>query len=107
MDGQWLTYMTWGKQGDIFIVRPDGSGQRQLTNDGHKYVVPRWAPDGSRIAFYSNRDGKFQGAGRFARMAVGWNSSRITQAPESALRVPSGRRIVERWRLMCPKKARR
>ncbi len=59
-DGQWLTYMTWGKQEDIFIVRRDGTGQRQLTNDLYKDVVPRWSPDGGRIAFYSNRGGKFQ-----------------------------------------------
>jgi serine/threonine protein kinase/sugar lactone lactonase YvrE len=44
---------------DIFVVRPDGTGMRALTNDGLAFRdrVPRWAPDGTRIAFYSNRDG--------------------------------------------------
>jgi Tol biopolymer transport system component len=56
-DGQWLTYMTWGAQEDIFAIHPDGSGQKQLTNDSYKDRVPRWSPDGSRIVFYSNRSG--------------------------------------------------
>ena len=42
-----------GQAGDIWLVRPDGSGQRLLILSAFH---PSWSPDGSRIAF-SRRDG--------------------------------------------------
>jgi eukaryotic-like serine/threonine-protein kinase len=59
-DGQWVTFYSWGKQEDIYIARSDGTGERYLTNDGYKDRIPRWSPDGKRIAFYSNRSGNFE-----------------------------------------------
>jgi Tol biopolymer transport system component len=38
------------RNGNIFTVRSDGTGVRQLTTDGRNFV-PRWSPDGQRIAF--------------------------------------------------------
>ncbi len=41
----------------IFSVRPDGSGEQQLTFDSptHNSIGTNWSPDGSRIAFDSDR----------------------------------------------------
>jgi WD40 repeat protein len=58
-DGQWLVFDSQGsyKQVDIFIIRTDGSDRIQLTSDIVMDRRPRWSPDGSRIAFYSDRGG--------------------------------------------------
>ena len=47
-------------QEDIFVVAPDGSGLRQLTDDSYRDRVPRWSPDGQQVAFMSNRGGKYE-----------------------------------------------
>lgn len=59
-DGQWLAYTTAGAQEDLFVMRSDGTGARQLTNDIHKDRGPFWTPDGKRISFYSNRSGRYE-----------------------------------------------
>ncbi len=43
----------------IWLVPLDGSGSpRQFTSGGKSDVDPRWSPDGSELAFCSNRDGE-------------------------------------------------
>ncbi len=58
--GEWLAYSSAGKKQDLFIVRPDGTGQRQLTDDVHLDRWPRWSPNGQQIAFTSNRTGSLE-----------------------------------------------
>jgi Tol biopolymer transport system component len=59
-NGEWIAFMSSGVQEDIYLIRNDGTGLRQLTNDTYKDRRPRWAPDGSRLMFDSNRSGKFE-----------------------------------------------
>jgi Tol biopolymer transport system component len=59
-DGRWLVYQTSVPQEDLFVVQTDGTGPRRLTNDKFKNRQPRWSPDGTRIAFYSNRGGNYE-----------------------------------------------
>jgi Tol biopolymer transport system component len=61
------------KQEDLFIMRSDGTGLRQLTDDIYKDRHPRWAPDGKRVAFYSDR------SGRYEAWAINSDGSRLEQ----------------------------
>jgi Tol biopolymer transport system component len=59
-DREWIAFTTRLKPEDVFIVKANGSGLRQLTDDVHQDRVPRWSPDGTRIAVFSDRSGKAQ-----------------------------------------------
>ncbi len=59
-DGRWIAFHSTVPQEDLFVVRTDGTGLRQLTNDRFNDRHPQWSPDGSRLLFYSNRSGRYQ-----------------------------------------------
>jgi len=60
-DGRWLALWNLGeRQEDIFICRVDGSDLTRLTDDAARDREPRWSPDGSQLAFFSNRSGRYQ-----------------------------------------------
>jgi len=42
-----------GIRGNLFTIRPDGTGIKQLTDSGRDQVFfsPDWSPDGSQITF--------------------------------------------------------
>jgi Tol biopolymer transport system component len=44
----------------IWTVAPDGSERRRLTNADGVSDDPAWSPDGTKIAFESNRDGDYE-----------------------------------------------
>src|SRR5205823_2239336 len=42
---------------DVFILRSDGTGLRQITTDPAADLAPAWMPDGQHLVFVSTRSG--------------------------------------------------
>jgi Tol biopolymer transport system component len=60
-DGEQFVFDAVGdKQEDLFVVKRDGTGLRQLTNDAYKDRAPFWSPDGRKIVFFSDRSGRYE-----------------------------------------------
>lgn len=82
--------------GDIYVMNADGSGRTQLTTDPANDQSPAWSPDGTRIAFVSDRDGN---AEIYVMAADGSQQTRLTQdAGEDTVPAwsPDGSRLVFR-----------
>jgi serine/threonine protein kinase/sugar lactone lactonase YvrE len=47
-------------QEDLVVFDKSGGNWRNLTNDKFRERLPRWSPDGTKIAFNSDRSGKYQ-----------------------------------------------
>jgi len=58
-DGKWVVYVTF-PEGILWRSKVDGSDRMQLTTSPLHVVLPRWSPDGKRIAFSGNVSGGFQ-----------------------------------------------
>jgi Tol biopolymer transport system component len=69
-DGSWISFMSgrsgvkgpYGAAGfhrDVYLMRPDGTDLRRLTSLTGFDGDATWSPDGSRIAFASDRGGAF------------------------------------------------
>jgi serine/threonine-protein kinase len=59
-DGRTLAFTAVTSQEDLAIAGAEGSEPRLLTQDPFRDRAPRWSPDGSRIAFHSDRSGNME-----------------------------------------------
>lgn len=80
-----FTRKTSAKQADLFLIAPDGTGERRLTYRGG--VDPDWSPDGRRLVY--------ERAGRLYVIAhAGGKPRRLTRNGFSAVWSPDGRWIA-------------
>lgn len=60
---------------NIFVMKPDGSRQHQLTNDISENICGVWSPDGKKMIFSSKRDGNSE---IYIMDSYGNNQKRLT-----------------------------
>jgi dipeptidyl aminopeptidase/acylaminoacyl peptidase len=78
---------------NLWIVNSGGSEHRALTTGTYSDVSPRWSPDGTRIAYISDRDGKAQ---LYVRWMDSGQTAKLTDlenAPGGIAWSPDGKQI--------------
>ena len=102
-DGRVVAFTAWGidrEENDytasIWLVPLDGSAEpRRLTREEKIDAAPRWSPDGSRLAFVSNRDTKARQL--YVLPVDGGDPLKLTELDEDVTEVvwsPDGTRLA-------------
>ena len=72
---QFSDVMTDKHYSNLWTIGFDGTDHRALTSGNYADVAPRWSPDGTRLAYVSDRDGKPQ---IYVRWADSGQTAKIT-----------------------------
>src|SRR5438094_6583035 len=99
-DGKRIVYvrrfadpMTDKRYSNLWIINTDGTDHRPLTTGNRSDASPRWSPDGMRLAYLSDADGKQQ---LYVRWMDTGQTARITnldQAPDAIAWSPDGKML--------------
>lgn len=92
-DGRTIAFV---RGGDLYSIRPDGSGQRRLTSGGALDLAPLVSPDGRRVVF-ERRAGAGAPADLYSVRALGGGLYALTNGPDDDHQAdfsPDGRAIV-------------
>ena len=83
---------------EIYLINPDGTGERRLTFNSAMDRQPSLAANGTKIAFSTNRDGNFE---IYTMNLDGSNPTRLTNNNHNESEPvfsPDGSRIAYAWR---------
>jgi hypothetical protein len=87
------------RDGDIWIMDPDGSNQEQITSSAAIDRSPKWSADGSAIAFWRQKDEHNRvliydvASGVISRLEVPENAGNPTWSPDGK------KLVIRRWAL--------
>ncbi|MBK8060158.1 MAG: S9 family peptidase [Gemmatimonadetes bacterium] len=89
-DGLWVAYVrNWSdaitdkRYSNIWLVKSDGTGHRPVTSGKTHDASPRWSPDGTRLAYTSDKGGSGQ-------LYVRWNDTGESIALTNGAIPPAG-----------------
>jgi len=86
-----FTQIDPGRLEQIFIMNIDGTNMRRVSRADHYDFLPRWSPDGQRIAFTSQRDGS---NGIYSMRLDGSDVQDLSRTPASLAMRP-GRNVLQ------------
>jgi len=99
-DGQRIVYvrqfadiMTDRRYSNLWIINADGSNHRPVTTGLHSDNSPRWSPDGARLAYISDEDGRPQ---IYVRWMDSGQTARVTNLQSGPSRLewsPNGKEL--------------
>jgi DNA-binding winged helix-turn-helix (wHTH) protein/Tol biopolymer transport system component len=106
-DGEWIAYATSdpeGGDGTLHVVRPDGSGDHELSTRASQLYGLCWTPDGERVIFASEEAGP---SAIYSVAVTGGEPIAVTRGPGGSscpTMSPDGRSLVfdfdqRRWYL--------
>ena len=90
----WNDRMKDAMYGNLWLVPVDGKPPRALTEGPYRDSSPRWSPDGTRIAYLSNRSGKQQIRVRWMESGREAQITQLETAPAHIAWSPDGRSLA-------------
>jgi dipeptidyl aminopeptidase/acylaminoacyl peptidase len=90
---QFSDVMNDKRESNLWVINADGSEDRGLTNGNYSDSSPRWSPDGTRIAYLSDRDGKPQLYVRWMDNGQTAELTNLENAPTDLVWSPDGKLI--------------
>src|SRR3989475_8205907 len=89
-DGKKIVYVrrfadpiTDKRYSNLWTINSDGSDHRPLTTGNRSDVSPRWSPDGTRVAYLSDADGKQHLYARWMDTSQAARGTNLEQAPDA------------------------
>ncbi len=82
------------RDSNLWIINADGTEDRALTTGAYADSSPRWSPDGTRILYVSDRDGKAQLYVRWMDTGQTAKLTDLQYAPENPVWSPDGKEIA-------------